>query len=87
MEAQERRTAKSILEFWPLIVVSVGGIVTAITFWNNVNSLIADQKAFKANIEDRRAKTHDDMEAVRTRITKLETWREIHERLSDKTRN
>lgn len=71
MDGKERRV-KSLLEYWPLITLAVGGIVTAITFWNNVNSLISEQKAFKATVEDRRTKNHDDMESIRTRETKLE---------------
>ena len=78
MDTSGDRRVKSILEFWPLIVVSVGGIVTAITFWNNVNGLIADQKAFKLTIDERRAKTRDEMEEVRHRITKLEQYKEDH---------
>ena len=72
MDGQERKTAKTLLDFWPLIVVAVGGVVTAITFWNNVNSLIADQKAFKATVDARRDQAHKDMEDIRSRITKLE---------------
>jgi hypothetical protein len=75
MDGQERRV-KSLLDYWPLITVVIGGIVTAITTWNNINGVIAEQKAFKASIEERRAKTHDEMEAIRMRITKLEQWKE-----------
>lgn len=69
----DNRRAKTVLEYWPLIVVVVGGIVTAITFWNNVNGLIAEQKEFKATVDARRDQSHRDMEDIRTRLTKLET--------------
>lgn len=75
IDTPERRV-KSFLEYWPLITVVIGGIVTAITFWNNVNGLVSDQRSFKATVEDRRTKSHDDMEAIRTRLTKLEQWKE-----------
>ena len=75
MDGSDRRV-KSLLEYWPLIVVVAGGIVTAINFYSNVNGLIAEQKAFKATVEDRRTKNHDDMEAIRIRLTKLEQWKE-----------
>lgn len=76
MDGPDRRAAKTLLDFWPLIVVAIGGVVTAITTWNNINGVISDQKAFKATVEERRNKTHDDLESIRTRITKLEQWKE-----------
>ena len=76
MDERERRAAKSLLDYWPLALVVIGGVVTAITTWNNINGVIAEQKAFKATVEERRTKTHDDMEAIRTRLTKLEQWKD-----------
>lgn len=76
MEKQDRRAAKSLLEYWPLLIVVAGGIVTAINFYSNVNALISEQKAFKSTVEERRQKTHDDMEAIRMRLTRLEQWKE-----------
>ena len=73
---EDRRAAKTVLEYWPLIVVVVGGIVTAITFWNNVNGLISDQKAFKGTVDARRDQHQIEMETLRTRVTKLEQWKE-----------
>ena len=76
MSGNDRRIANGVLQYWPLIVVAVGGIVTAITFWNNVNSLIGEQKAFKATVDARRDLNHKDMEDIRTRLTRLEQWKE-----------
>jgi len=75
-DGQERRTAKTILEYWPLIVVSVGGIVTAITFWNNVNGLVADQKEFKKTVDTRKDAHQKESEDIRIRLTKLEQWKD-----------
>lgn len=73
MDGQDRRTAKSLLEYWQLWLVLLGGAVMGIRFYYAVGDILVEQKAFKATVEDRRTKNHDDMEAVRTRLTKLET--------------
>ena len=75
MDGNDRRVAQNVLAYWPLIVVAVGGIVTAITFWNNVNGLIADQKAFKSTVDERRDNNRKELEDIRTRITRLEQWK------------
>jgi len=75
MDKQDRRATKTLLDFWPLIVVVAGGIVTAITFYNNVSELVAEQKAFKSTVDARRDQTHKDLEDIRTRLTVLETWK------------
>ena len=75
MTNPERRATKTILEYWPLLVVAAGGIVTAITFYNNVSELVAEQKAFKSTVDARREQTHRDLEDIRTRLTVLETWK------------
>jgi len=71
----ERRAAKTILDFWPLIVVVAGGIVTAISFYNNVSQLVSDQKSFKATVDARRDQAHKELEDIRTRLTELEQWK------------
>ena len=76
MDKRERTVAKSLIEYWPLLVVAAGGIVTAINFYSNVNGLISEQKAFKSTIDARRDQTHKDMEDIRTRLTKLEQWKD-----------
>jgi len=72
---EERRAAKTILDFWPLIVVVAGGIVTAISFYNNVSNLVSEQKAFKTTVDARRDQAHKDLEDIRTRLTILEQWK------------
>ena len=76
MDKQDRRATKTLLQYWPLLVVAAGGVVTAITFYNNVSELVAEQKAFKSTVEARRDQTHKDLEDIRTRLTKLEQWRD-----------
>ena len=75
MQMPDRRV-KSLLEYWPLIAVVAGGVVTGVTFWNNVKTIVEEQKAFKATVEARRDQSHKDMEDIRTRLTKLEQWKE-----------
>lgn len=50
--------------------------MASVTFYSNVKSVVDEQKAFKATVEARREKSHQDMEDVRTRLTKLEQWKE-----------
>lgn len=49
--------------------------MACVTFYNNVKSIVEEQKAFKATVESRREKSHQDMEDIRTRLTKLEQWK------------
>lgn len=73
---KDRREQKSILDYWQLILVLSGGLVAIITFYNNVKNIVDDQKNFKATVDARRDKNHDDMESIRTRLVKLEQWKE-----------
>lgn len=75
MDGHDRRATRTILEYWPLIVVAVSGIVAAITFWNNVKDVIADQKAFKATVDSRKEVHQHEMEDIRVRLAKLEQWK------------
>lgn len=68
MDGQERRAAKTLMDYWQLILVAVGGIVGAITFYNQVRTVVEEQRAFKATVEDRRTRTRDEMEAIRIKI-------------------
>lgn len=68
MDGQERRAAKTIMDYWQLILVAVGGIVGAITFYNQVRTVVEEQRAFKATVEERRTKTRDEMEAIKIKI-------------------
>jgi len=67
------------VEFWPLIVVAAGGVLTALKFWNNVNDLVQEQHSFKATVETRRDQSHKDLEEIRMRLTRLEQWQSDHE--------
>lgn len=68
MDGQERRAAKTIMDYWQLILVAVGGIVGAITFYNQVRTVVEEQRAFKETVEDRRTKSRDELEAIRIKI-------------------
>lgn len=79
MEEREDKVRKSdqiisrVVEMWPIWALLASGVVAGINFYTTVNSLAADQKAWKVSSEARREKTRDEMEAIRTRLSILET--------------
>lgn len=72
-EKIERRATKTLLDYWQLLLVLGGGIVACVTFYNNVKTIVDEQKAFKLTVDARRDQNHKDMEDMRTRLTKIET--------------
>jgi hypothetical protein len=75
-EDRVRKTDQIIsraLELWPLWLTLLGGGVTAINFYNKVNDLIADQKAWKQSAETRRESMRKEIETINTRLAVLET--------------
>ena len=75
-ETNIRRTDEffsKVISLWQLWLVLAAGIVAGINFYNTVNRLSEDQKTAKVNAESRRDKNREDMEDIRTRLTKVES--------------
>lgn len=62
-----------VIELWPVWALLATGTVTGINFYNKVNDLVNDQRAWKGTTEQRRAESQKDIESLRTRIAVLET--------------
>lgn len=61
-----------MIELWPVWALLATGTVTGINFYNRVNDLVADQKAWKATTEDRRSRSREDDAKRDDRLTRLE---------------
>lgn len=68
MDGEDRRVAKSLIQYWQLWVLLLGGAIACVKFYYTVQDLSDSQKTFKATIEDRRTRTRDEMEAIRTKL-------------------
>jgi hypothetical protein len=83
MDGQDRRAAKSFLDHWQLIIMLLAGAIACVKFYFTVQDLSIGQKKWQESSETRREKSRDENEAIRTRLTKLEQWREDqHEKLA-----
>lgn len=71
-ERRENRFFRRLIDLWPIGVVLLGGVAACFKFYYNVADLAESQKTFKATVDQRRDKNHDDMEAIRNRLTKNE---------------
>lgn len=61
-----------IIELWPVWGLLAAGTVSSITFWNKVNDLWSEQKAWKGNIEQRREVARNEDAKRDDRLTRLE---------------
>lgn len=74
-EEKVRKTDQLIsraIELWPLWLALLGGAVTAINFYNKVNDLVNDQKAWKGTTDQRRAETLKEMSDLKIRVSVAE---------------
>ena len=76
MDGQERRVAKSLLAYWELWLILIGGAVACVKFYYTVEDLAAAQARWQTGAEAHRDATRNDLEAIRTRLTRLEVWKE-----------
>lgn len=68
MEGEDRRVAKSLIQYWQLWVLLLGGAIACVKFYYTVQDLSEAQKRWQQSAEVKREKARDEMEAVRIKI-------------------
>lgn len=68
MDGEDRRVAKSLMQYWQLWVLLLGGAIACVKFYYTVQDLSEAQKRWQQSAEVKREKARDEMEAVRIKI-------------------
>ena len=68
----EDASVEKILHYWPLIVVLFAGVGAYFKLSNTVDNLQAQADQRQKNLDTQREKRSEEMELVRTRLTRLE---------------
>lgn len=68
MDGEDRRVAKSLIQYWQLWVLLLGGAIACVKFYYTVQDLSEAQKRWQQSAEVKREKARDEMEAVRIKI-------------------
>jgi len=72
MDVQERRVAKSLIDYWQLWVLLLGGAIACVKFYYTVQDVSEAQRKWQEGSEVRRERTHDALDALDNRIIRLE---------------
>lgn len=78
-EEDTGRNIEKLFKYWPLIVVIFSAIAGYLKLSFYVDQVREQQERWQQSAESRRQKTYDDLETVRTRLTRLEGWRDCIE--------
>lgn len=68
MDGEDRRVAKSLMQYWQLWVLLLGGAIACVKFYYTVQDLSEAQKRWQQSAEVKREKSRDEMEAIRIKI-------------------
>ncbi len=68
MDGEDRRVAKSLMQYWQLWVLLLGGAIACVKFYYTVQDLSEAQKRWQQSAEVKREKSRDELEAIRIKI-------------------